>query len=343
MEQRGEIEVEFVALKPELLTDVEWENLRKMSTSRLRSKLVKEGYDKELVAEVTQREELIAMVVECAVENKRVEIEKQATEKKEKEEKQAREQKEEQERTIKMKELEVKKLQLEREDIGRREEIRMREAEIERNTKKDEDEAKRLDSNDLKAKRYGDALRGCVAKMPSDPIEILPWFRSVEKIFTDFKIEDQFQVHLLKPHFTEVAAALVARLDPTIASDFKQVKDAILHEFKLSPSELLHRFSTIVKNRDETFVLYSNRLKSLLLYYLESRKCSDYQTLIDLLVCDRIKQTLSESVLRYTLSLESSRDGSWMPLKDLTSNLDIYNDTHVDNRPRHVVGAMGGG
>ena len=106
---------------------------------------------------------------------------------------------------------------------------------------------------------------------------------------------------------------------------------------------MLYRFSTIVKNRDETFVLYSNRLKSLLLYYLESRKCKDFQTLIDLLVCDRIKQTLPESVLRYTLSLECNREGSWMPLKDLASNLDIYNDTHVSDRPRHVVGAMGGG
>jgi hypothetical protein len=30
MEQGGEIEMEFVASKPELLTDVEWENMRRM-------------------------------------------------------------------------------------------------------------------------------------------------------------------------------------------------------------------------------------------------------------------------------------------------------------------------
>ena len=65
--------------------------------------------------------------------------------------------------------------------------------------------------------------------------------------------------------------------------------------------------------------------------------------MIDLVVCDRIKQSLPESVLRYVLSLESSLEGSWMPLKDLVSNLDIYVDTHNDDhRPRSVISAVGG-
>ena len=56
MEQGGEAEVEYVALKPELVTDIEWAKIRKMSTDRLRSKLIKEGHDKESVATITQRE-----------------------------------------------------------------------------------------------------------------------------------------------------------------------------------------------------------------------------------------------------------------------------------------------
>jgi hypothetical protein len=123
---------------------------------------------KESVAAITQRKELIEMVVEYVVEKK-----------------------EKEDRATKLKELEVKKLQLENEDLGRQEQIRIRDAEIKRNIKKDDEEVKRLNSSDIKAKRYGDTLRGCMEKMPSDPIEILPWFRSVEKIFTNFKIENQ--------------------------------------------------------------------------------------------------------------------------------------------------------
>lgn len=111
-------------------------------------------------------------------------------------------------------------------------------------------------------------------------------------------------MHLLKPFLTASAAALVPRLDVTVASKFPLVRDAILHEVKLSPSELLSRFSTLLKNRDETFAVYSNRLKSLLIYYLEGRHCSDFQTMIDLVVCDWIKQALPDSVLHCVVTRE---------------------------------------
>jgi hypothetical protein len=51
--------------------------------------------------------------------------------------------------------------------------------------------------------------------MPVDPAELLPWFRSVEKIFGDFKIEQEY--HLFKPFLTATAAALVLRLGVTVA------------------------------------------------------------------------------------------------------------------------------
>jgi hypothetical protein len=277
-------------------------------------------------------------------------IEGFAKDKKEKEEDRLRQEEEteerrerEEERKLKLEEIELNKMKMEREDVVLREEVKIREEELQRAKQKDAEEARRLNSSDVKAKRYGDALRGCIAKMPSDPVDILPWFRSVEKIFTDFKVDRELRVHLLKPHMTASAAALVARLDSDVASDFAAVKDAILHEFKLSPSELLHRFTTLVRNKDETFTMHSNRLKSLLLYYLESRKCSTFETLIELLVCDRIKQTLPDAVLRYVLSLENNLDGCWMKLKDLASSLDIYNDSHINEKPRHVMGTMGFG
>ena len=341
------------------LTQEEMEKIKRMSTDRIRGKLIKEGYDKDLIVGIEDRAELVDMIVEWTLDEKRKE-EKEEAERRRQEEKEEAERREreeerrrqeakeeaerierERERELKLQEIELKRLILQKEEASKNAELQMREAEIRRQTERDADEARRLNSSDVRVKRYGDALRGCVPKMPTDPVEILPWFRSVEKVFADFKIENEFKVHLLKPFLTTAAAAFVARMDVSIASDFQSVREAILHEFKLSPSELLSRFSSLNKSKDETYVVYSNRLKSLLLYYLESRKCKDFQKLIDLIVCDRIKQALPESVLRYVLSLESSREGSWMPLKDLVSNLDIYCDTHMNERPRPVFAAVG--
>jgi hypothetical protein len=63
--------------------------------------------------------------------------------------------------------------------------------------------------------------------MPNDPVELLPWFRSVEKILDEFKVDKESQFHLLKSHNTASAAAMVARLVVGVAPDFDAVEDAI--------------------------------------------------------------------------------------------------------------------
>jgi hypothetical protein len=50
---------------------------------------------------------------------------------------------------------------------------------------------------------------------------------------------------------------------------------------------------------------------------------------------------LLDAELRYELSLENSLEGHWMKLTELASSLDIYRESHIDERPRHVTGAMG--
>lgn len=65
--------------------------------------------------------------------------------------------------------------------------------------------------------------------------------------------------------------------------------------------------------------------------------------MIDLLVCDRVKQTLTEAILRYVLSLEHSREGCWLPLNESTANLDTNCDTLISDKPRHVVCALNEG
>jgi len=62
------------------------------------------------------------------------------------------------------------------------------------------------------------------------------------------------------------------------------------------------------KATDETYVANASKLRGLLNYYLESRNVSDFGSLCELLVCDKIKTTLSESCLKYMLSIEISRE-----------------------------------
>jgi hypothetical protein len=88
-----------------------------------------------------------------------------------------------------------------------------KELELRQLAQKAADEKERLESPVCKAKMFGEALCGTMARMPSDAIEILPWFRNVVRLFVDFKVSDDLKVHLLKPHLTEHARNMISRMD----------------------------------------------------------------------------------------------------------------------------------
>jgi hypothetical protein len=189
-------------------------------------------------------------------------------------------------------ELEDKELKLKEKEMEQSESMNnARREEIERNKNKER-------SAVYQAKLFGDALRGTLPKMPTDSVELVSYFRGVEQLFSDFKVEPELRVHLLKPHLTEMARTLITRMDSVKACKYEEVKNMLLHEFKMSPSALLDKFNNIMRGSDETYTLYANRLKSVLMYYTEARKAVNYDVLIDLLVRDRVKSCLSQAALR---------------------------------------------
>jgi len=110
-------------------------------------------------------------------------------------------------------------------------------------------------------------------------------------------------------------------------ADYDRLKAALLQEFKLSANVYLESFNSICKG-PETYVAFLSKIEGLLKYYLESRQVDDFDKLSELLVCDRIKSTLSESCLRYVLSIESANDVGWLSLQSLTESIDRYLPAH---------------
>ena len=63
----------------------------------------------------------------------------------------------------------------------------------------------------------------------------------------------------------------MSKQTPDVAGDYSHLKDALLHEFTLSPNTYLERFNSCRKSGEETFVAFASRLKGLLNYYSDSR------------------------------------------------------------------------
>ena len=227
-------------------------------------------------------------------------------------------------------------LNFQREQLRRQEEdLELRRRELMRNEAKDRADRERNESRVMKAKIFGDAIRNSAFRMGNDVIDILPFFENVEHLFRDLEVPHDLRIPLLRPYLNERARVLLTRIDPARATDYDFVKAYLLHQFELCPRIYLEKFNTIVRQGDETMMLFSARLKSLLQYYLSSRHINgDFDQFFSLMIADRMKQTMSEGCLRHVLSVESSTKDGWLGYDKLAEAADIYMSNHLRDVPR---------
>jgi len=170
-------------------------------------------------------------------------------------------------------ELELKRLELQEMSGLKRQELRIME-------EKTEVEKQKMESKVYTAKLFSDALRGTMTKMPSDPIDMIPYFCTVERLFADFNVAPELKVNLLKPHLTVQARMLIAKMDPVKCSNYDEVKK-LLHKFKLSSSALLEKFNSPERGANKTYTLFGDRLMSVLTYYVDNRNARSHdQTIV---------------------------------------------------------------
>jgi len=213
-------------------------------------------------------------------------------------------------------------------------EMELKKQELARQSAKDAAEQERKDSSVMKKKLFGDAMRGSAIRMGADPIDVVPFFRNVEQLFKVYDVPAELQAMLLSPFLNDRAKSILGRLSPEVLGDYERHKAAFLQEFKLSANVYLKRFNKCCKTKDETYVAFASKLKSLLDYYLESRDVKDFAHLCELLVCDRIKSVLSKGCLKYVLSIKSASKPGWLAMRDLTEAIDRYTAAHsVTDKP----------
>ena len=309
------------------VTEKQKEDIKKMSTSRLQLKLSRAGYSDEEVESFDRQAcmekwaDLVVRGIEleqpqaaAVSQSPNIDIEL------ERERLKWEQQKFADEMRLKDQELRIKQDELQ---------LRMHKMKI-----KEESE----NTPTMKIKRFADALKGTVIKMSSDPIEIASFFRQMDSLFVKFDIPNNLQATLVKPYFNDKAKLIASRLEPSVADDYKSLKEAVLREFKTTPAYLLNKFQTLTKDSGETHILYGSKLMTVLKYYLDSRNIEEnFKKLSELLVCDRIKSNLDEACLKHILTLENSATDGWLRLTDLTTSIDRYYANCISGHKKAAV------
>jgi hypothetical protein len=60
----------------------------------------------------------------------------------------------------------------------------------------------RYRSNAARAKHFGDAMRNALVRMADDPVDAIPFFESVERLFDTLKVPDNLKTDFLRPYLS---------------------------------------------------------------------------------------------------------------------------------------------
>ena len=224
-----------------------------------------------------------------------------------------------------MKELELKERELELKRVTANHENAQKQREHELKCKTAEQENEQRNNIAMKLKLWGEALRNAISKMPDEPIEVISWFISLERLFVQLSVPAELKVVLMRPYFNDRAKTLFARCDEKQAADYDAVKRYLLQEMRLSPSVYLEKFNSVTRENSETYNQFATRLMSLLDFYIESRNIKgDYKRLVELLAYDKIKANLPQYLAKHVLALESSNPDGWIGRAALTEAVDAF-------------------
>jgi len=181
-----------------------------------------------------------------------------------------------------------------------------------------EDEAAQL-------KRYGQALTHILAPQPDEVTDTPRWFKGVENQFHKLGVTPEFRSRLICKYLSTRSRALYSRLSFDIRDDYDKMKEAIFKDLGMSAKTFFEGFNRVKKRPSDTFALYESRLAALLKQYLFRRNVETFDSLVDLLLSDRIKSDLNEACLRHIVGLESViGDNGWIEPKRLAGIIDDY-------------------
>jgi len=85
-----------------------------------------------------------------------------------------------------------------------------------------------------------------------------------------------------------------------------RTKTAIMKEYGLTAKCVLDKFNCLKKSANDTYILFSYKLRGLLLQYLHERKVTKFDELVSSFMSDRIKSSLTDQCLKYVLSIENN-------------------------------------
>ncbi|GFY17119.1 transposon Tf2-6 polyprotein [Trichonephila clavipes] len=147
------------------------------------------------------------------------------------------------------------------------------------------------------------------------------FFQSLERAFLTKKINDEYKSEILINLLGERAHNVLLYIKEEELNDYEKLKSIVLREFQLTPRECLNSFKNAVKSSGETYIQFAARLTANFQYYCSLRKVDSFESLCDLIISDKLFETLNKETATH-IGIREAED--WFRPIDLAKECDIY-------------------
>ncbi|GFW30499.1 transposon Tf2-6 polyprotein [Trichonephila clavipes] len=147
------------------------------------------------------------------------------------------------------------------------------------------------------------------------------FFQSSERAFLTKKINDKYKSEILINLLGERAHNVLLYIKEEELNDYEKLKSIVLREFQLTPHECLNSFKNAVKSSGETYIQFAARSMANFQYYCSLRKVNSFESLCDLLISDKLFETLNKETATH-IGIREAED--WFRPIDLAKECDIY-------------------
>ncbi|GFU69002.1 integrase catalytic domain-containing protein [Trichonephila clavipes] len=155
------------------------------------------------------------------------------------------------------------------------------------------------------------------------------FFQSLERAFLTKKINDEYKSEILINLLGERAHNVLLYIKKEELNDYEKLKSIVLREFQLTPRECLNSFKNAVKSSGETYIQFAARLTANFQYYCSLRKVNSFESLCDLIISDKLFETLNKETATH-ISIREAED--WLRPTDLAKECDIYISSRSGSR-----------
>ncbi|GFW81587.1 integrase catalytic domain-containing protein [Trichonephila clavipes] len=160
------------------------------------------------------------------------------------------------------------------------------------------------------------------------------FFQSLERAFLTKKINDEYKSEILINLLGERAHNVLLYIKEEELNDYEKLKSIVLREFQLTPRECLNSFKNTVKSSGETYIQFAARLTANFQYYCSLSKVHSFESLCDLIISDKLFETLNKETATY-IGIREAED--WFRLIDLAKECDIYISSKTDHIKKFLL------